>query len=165
MRDLFAVALISYPLNVRKDEPLFYDLVITAAQCPPPETLFVGDRVDCDVTAPMRPGCGRASPGRPAAGRAAAGRRAARAARPGAAGAGADSGSRAGGHRASRRRTRCLRGPAITMWWSARGEAACGEMRKEKAFAAGFPQKPLAIGAQGAPSTARLAAVPLLEPA
>jgi FMN phosphatase YigB (HAD superfamily) len=56
VHDLFAVALISYALNVGKDEPLFYDLVITAAQCPPREILFVGDRIDYDVAAPMRAG-------------------------------------------------------------------------------------------------------------
>jgi FMN phosphatase YigB (HAD superfamily) len=54
--DLFSVALLSYPLGVRKDDPLFYDLVITAARCPPPEILFVGDRIDHDVTGPMRAG-------------------------------------------------------------------------------------------------------------
>jgi FMN phosphatase YigB (HAD superfamily) len=31
-------------------------LVITAARCPPPEILFVGDRIDHDVTGPMRAG-------------------------------------------------------------------------------------------------------------
>jgi predicted HAD superfamily phosphohydrolase YqeG len=40
----------------RQDDPLFYDLVITAARCPPPEILFVGDRIDHDVTGPMRAG-------------------------------------------------------------------------------------------------------------
>jgi hypothetical protein len=34
VHELFAVALISYSLNLRKDDPLFYDLVITAARCP-----------------------------------------------------------------------------------------------------------------------------------
>lgn len=56
VHELFAVALISYSLGVRKDDPLFYDLVITAAQCPPAEILFVGDRIDYDVAAPMRAG-------------------------------------------------------------------------------------------------------------
>jgi hypothetical protein len=46
--------LVSYSLNVRKDEPLFYDLVITAAQCLPRKALFVVDRIDCDVAAGMR---------------------------------------------------------------------------------------------------------------
>jgi FMN phosphatase YigB (HAD superfamily) len=56
VHELFAVALVSYSLNVRKDEPLFYDLVVTAAQCPAGEVLFVGDRIDYDVAAPMRAG-------------------------------------------------------------------------------------------------------------
>ena len=46
VHELFAVGLVSYSLNVRKDDPLFYQLVITAAQCPPEEILFVGDRID-----------------------------------------------------------------------------------------------------------------------
>lgn len=56
VHELFAVALISYSLNVRKDDPLFYDLVITAARCRAAEILFVGDRIDYDVDAPMRAG-------------------------------------------------------------------------------------------------------------
>jgi len=56
VHDLFSVALISYSLNVRKDDPLFYELVITAAQCARHEVLFVGDRIDYDVLGPMRAG-------------------------------------------------------------------------------------------------------------
>lgn len=56
VHELFAVGLISYSLNVRKDDPLFYDLVITAAQCQPPEILFVGDSIVNDVAGPMRAG-------------------------------------------------------------------------------------------------------------
>lgn len=54
--ELFAVGLVSYSLNVRKDDPLFYDLVITAARCASAEILFVGDKIDYDVGAPMRAG-------------------------------------------------------------------------------------------------------------
>lgn len=56
VHELFAVGLVSYSLNVRKDDPLFYELVITAARCPAEEVLFVGDRIDYDVAAPMRAG-------------------------------------------------------------------------------------------------------------
>lgn len=56
VHELFAVGLISYSLNVRKDDPLFYDLVVTAARCPADEVLFAGDRIDYDVAAPMRAG-------------------------------------------------------------------------------------------------------------
>jgi FMN phosphatase YigB (HAD superfamily) len=56
VHELFQVALISYSLNVRKDEPLFYDLVITAAQCPASEVLFVGNSIANDVAGPMRAG-------------------------------------------------------------------------------------------------------------
>jgi FMN phosphatase YigB (HAD superfamily) len=56
VHELFAAGLVSYSLNVRKDDPLFYELVITAARCPADEVLFVGDRIDYDVTAPMRAG-------------------------------------------------------------------------------------------------------------
>lgn len=54
--ELFAVGLVSYSLDVRKDEPLFYDLVITAARCPAPKVLFVGDSIANDVAGPMRAG-------------------------------------------------------------------------------------------------------------
>jgi FMN phosphatase YigB (HAD superfamily) len=56
VHDLFAVALVSYSLNVRKDDPLFYDLVITAAQCPASQILFVGDSIANDVAGPVRAG-------------------------------------------------------------------------------------------------------------
>lgn len=56
VHELFAVGLISYSLNVSKDDPLFYDLVITAAQCPPPEILFAGDSIAHDVAGPMQAG-------------------------------------------------------------------------------------------------------------
>jgi FMN phosphatase YigB (HAD superfamily) len=56
VHQLFAVGLVSYSLNVRKGEPLFYELVITAARCAADEVLFVGDRIDYDVAAPMRAG-------------------------------------------------------------------------------------------------------------
>ena len=56
VHELFAVGLVSYSLNVRKDEPLFYDLVVTAARCPAPEVLFVGDSIASDVVGPMRAG-------------------------------------------------------------------------------------------------------------
>jgi FMN phosphatase YigB (HAD superfamily) len=56
VHELFAVGLVSYSLNVRKDEPLFYDLVVTAARCPAPEVLFVGDSIANDVVGPMRAG-------------------------------------------------------------------------------------------------------------
>jgi FMN phosphatase YigB (HAD superfamily) len=54
--DLVSAALLSYPLGVRKDNPLFYELVIAAARCPAGEVLFVGDRIDHDVAGPMRAG-------------------------------------------------------------------------------------------------------------
>ena len=56
VHELFAVGLVSYSLNVRKDDPLFYELVITAGRCPADQVLFVGDRIDYDVAAPMRAG-------------------------------------------------------------------------------------------------------------
>jgi FMN phosphatase YigB (HAD superfamily) len=56
VHDLFKVALISYSLNVGKDDPLFYDLVITAAQCPAGQVLFVGNNIVNDVARPMRAG-------------------------------------------------------------------------------------------------------------
>lgn len=56
VHELFAVGLVSSSLNVRKDDPLFYELVLTAARCPAEQVLFVGDRIDYDVAAPMRAG-------------------------------------------------------------------------------------------------------------
>ena len=53
---LFRVALLSYPLGVRKPDPLFYDLVLAAAGCPARQVLFVGDNLGCDVTAPVTRG-------------------------------------------------------------------------------------------------------------
>ena len=56
VHELFAVSLNSYSLNVRKDSPLFYELVITAARCPAGQVLFVGDSLVNDVAGPMRAG-------------------------------------------------------------------------------------------------------------
>jgi FMN phosphatase YigB (HAD superfamily) len=56
VHDLFKVALVSYSLNVRKDEALFYELVIAAAQCPASQVLFVGNSITNDVVGPMRAG-------------------------------------------------------------------------------------------------------------
>jgi HAD-hyrolase-like len=50
---LFRVALLPYPLGVRKPDPLFYRLVLAAAESPPGQVLFVGDNLDCDVAAPI----------------------------------------------------------------------------------------------------------------
>jgi putative hydrolase of the HAD superfamily len=54
--DLFSVLLLSYPLGVRKPEPLFYRLVLAAAEAPPGQVLFVGDNLQCDVAAPLAHG-------------------------------------------------------------------------------------------------------------
>ncbi|GAA4239238.1 hypothetical protein GCM10022254_58510 [Actinomadura meridiana] len=56
VHELFSVGLISYALGVAKDEPLFYDLVLTAARCPAREVLFVGNSIADDVAGPMRAG-------------------------------------------------------------------------------------------------------------
>lgn len=56
VHELFAVGLISYSLNVSKDEPLFYELVITAAQCRADQVLFAGNSIPDDVAGPMRAG-------------------------------------------------------------------------------------------------------------
>jgi HAD superfamily hydrolase (TIGR01549 family) len=53
---LFRAVLLSYPLGVRKPEPLFYDLVLAAAGCPASEVLFVGDNFACDVAGPVAHG-------------------------------------------------------------------------------------------------------------
>ena len=53
---LFRAALLSYPLGVRKPDPLLYDLVLAAAGCPAGQVLFVGDNLACDVIAPMAHG-------------------------------------------------------------------------------------------------------------
>jgi FMN phosphatase YigB (HAD superfamily) len=50
--DLFSVALLSYPLGVRKPDPVFYRLV-PAAEAPPEQVLFVGDNLACDVAGPL----------------------------------------------------------------------------------------------------------------
>jgi putative hydrolase of the HAD superfamily len=54
--DLFSVALLSYPLGVRKPDPIFYRLVLAAAEAPPEQVLFVGDNIQCDVIAPLAHG-------------------------------------------------------------------------------------------------------------
>jgi hypothetical protein len=53
---LFSVALLSYPLGVRKPETVFFRLVLTAAQAPPDQVLFVGDNLEHDVSAPISHG-------------------------------------------------------------------------------------------------------------
>ncbi|MFC5187150.1 HAD family hydrolase [Actinomadura harenae] len=51
--DLFTVALLSDPLGVAKPDPMFYRLVLAAADCAPGELLFVGDNLRDDVTGPI----------------------------------------------------------------------------------------------------------------
>ena len=46
---LFRAAILSYPLGVSKPDPLFYELVATAAGCPPGQVLFAGDSFPNDV--------------------------------------------------------------------------------------------------------------------
>jgi FMN phosphatase YigB (HAD superfamily) len=53
---LFCVALLSDPLGVRKPDPLFYRLVLAAAESPPEQVLFVGDHLGNDVAAPITHG-------------------------------------------------------------------------------------------------------------
>jgi FMN phosphatase YigB (HAD superfamily) len=53
---LFRVALLSYPLGVRKPAPLFYELALAAAGCPASQVLFVGDNFACDVAGPVAHG-------------------------------------------------------------------------------------------------------------
>lgn len=53
---LFSVALLSYPLGIRKPDPLFYRLVLAATEAPPGQVLFVGDNLACDVAAPLAHG-------------------------------------------------------------------------------------------------------------
>jgi FMN phosphatase YigB (HAD superfamily) len=53
---LFRLALLSYPLGVRKPAKLFYDVVLAAAGCPASEVLFVGDNFACDVAGPVAHG-------------------------------------------------------------------------------------------------------------
>jgi FMN phosphatase YigB (HAD superfamily) len=54
--DVFAFALLSYPLGVAKPAALFYALALTAAQCAPGEVLWVGNNIASDVVAPMAAG-------------------------------------------------------------------------------------------------------------
>lgn len=54
--DLFCVVLLSYPLGVRKPDPLFYHLVLAAAGCPAEQVMFVGDNLACDVAGPITHG-------------------------------------------------------------------------------------------------------------
>ena len=54
--DLFYVVLLSYPLGVPKPDPLFYRLVLAAADVSPAQVLLVGDNLQCDVTAPLAHG-------------------------------------------------------------------------------------------------------------
>jgi FMN phosphatase YigB (HAD superfamily) len=53
---LFSLALLSYPLGVRKPDPRFYRLLLAAADSPPEQVLFVGDNLQCDVVAPLAHG-------------------------------------------------------------------------------------------------------------
>jgi FMN phosphatase YigB (HAD superfamily) len=53
---LFRAALLSCPLGVRKPQPIFYALVLAAADCPASQVLFVGDNLDSDVPAPVSHG-------------------------------------------------------------------------------------------------------------
>ena len=53
---MFSAALLSYPLGVRKPDPIFYQLVLTAAGAPPEQVLFVGDNLQCDIIAPLAHG-------------------------------------------------------------------------------------------------------------
>lgn len=54
--DLFSVVLLSYPLGVRKPDPIFYRLALAAAGAPPGQVLFVGDNFACDVAGPVAHG-------------------------------------------------------------------------------------------------------------
>ena len=42
--------------GIRKPEPLFYRLVLAAAEAPPDQVLFVSDNLDYDVAAPIAHG-------------------------------------------------------------------------------------------------------------
>ena len=53
---LFSVALLSYVLGVRKPEPLFYRLVLAAAESPPDQVMFVGDNLAYAVAEPIAHG-------------------------------------------------------------------------------------------------------------
>lgn len=52
----FSAVLLSYSLGVRKPDPLFYQLVITAAQARAEEIVFVGDHLLHDVVVPLHHG-------------------------------------------------------------------------------------------------------------
>jgi HAD superfamily hydrolase (TIGR01549 family) len=53
---LFTAAILSYPLGVRKPSPVFYQMVLAAADCPAAQVLFVGDHLENDAAAPARHG-------------------------------------------------------------------------------------------------------------
>jgi FMN phosphatase YigB (HAD superfamily) len=53
---LFTAAALSYPLGVRKPSPVFYRVVLAAADCPAGQVLFVGDLLENDAAAPARHG-------------------------------------------------------------------------------------------------------------
>jgi len=53
---LFAAAVLSYSLGVRKPSPVFYQVVLAAAGCPAGQVLFVGDHLENDAAAPARHG-------------------------------------------------------------------------------------------------------------
>jgi hypothetical protein len=62
VHELFAVALVLYVLNVRKDDPLFCDLMITAARCPADQVLF-RPRAGSSITSPRSRGRDAGVPG------------------------------------------------------------------------------------------------------
>jgi HAD superfamily hydrolase (TIGR01549 family) len=53
---LFTAAILSYPLGVRKPAPVFYQIVLAAADRPAGQVLFVGDHMENDAAAPARHG-------------------------------------------------------------------------------------------------------------
>jgi HAD superfamily hydrolase (TIGR01549 family) len=53
---LFTAAVLSYPLGARKPSPVFYKVVLAAADCPADQVLFVGDHLENDAAAPARHG-------------------------------------------------------------------------------------------------------------
>ncbi len=62
---LFAGAALSYWLGVRKPDPRFYRVVSAIADCSADRMMFVGDRLDYDVAAPLDSGAGAAALVRP----------------------------------------------------------------------------------------------------
>jgi hypothetical protein len=54
--EVVQVALLSAALGVAKPDPLFYQLVLSAAGCAPGDVVFVGDNPDHDVHGPLRHG-------------------------------------------------------------------------------------------------------------